>query len=355
MVAKAAVWRRITGGLFAVAALSLATPQAARAAIAGSAPSILSRLAPAWVTGFACGARIAQPLGPPQGALDPNLAAFLDGRMDFALLTREIAERDLTRFRAGHAGREPVIVPVAGGNWNRFGYVDAVVPIVHPGNPLRSLSFRQIDAIFSTTRWHGAREARMWGDLGLRGSWRDRPIRVMGGDAWAGEESARALTLRRHVLSTRGKAGRWRAVSGGGGDHDVVARVAAEPDAIGFTGMGHVSSGVRVLAVAGPGRPPVRLDAGSAQSGRYPLLRGVGLIIDRKASAVTLAFARFLLSRDGQAIAARQGDFMPLPAAPRRAALRKLQALSGPSGAPGASCWTGAPTQAHNGIWPVFS
>lgn len=348
-------WCRIIDALCMILALGLAFPTTAHAGISGSAPSILSGLAPAWTAAFACGATIAPPFGPPQGALDPKLGAFLDGHLDFALLTREIAERDIQRFRAAHAGREPIVVPVANGSWRRFGYIDAVVPIVHPDNPIGSLSFRQIDAIFSTTRWRANRDIQTWGDLGLRGPWRDRPIRIMGGDAWEGEESARALTIRRHVLSARGKVGEWRSAPGGGGDHEVVERVAAEPGAIGFTGRGHVAPNVRVLAVAAPGRRAVSLDARSAAHGSYPLLRTVDLVFDRQASEATLAFARFLLSREGQEVVASQGDFMVLPEKRLTSSQRQLKALSGRTARAAASCWTERHRQAHNGLWPVFS
>ena len=102
----------------------------------GSAPLVLAGLATEWSAAFARRGgrvRLTRPFGPPQGALDPNLGAFLDGRLDFAFLTREIVEADLARFRSRHRGEDPVIVPVAGGSWRRFGYVDAVVVIEQPG------------------------------------------------------------------------------------------------------------------------------------------------------------------------------------------------------------------------------
>ena len=317
----------------------------------GSAPLVLAGLATEWSAAFARRGgrvRLTRPFGPPQGALDPNLGAFLDGRLDFAFLAREIAEADLARFRSRHRGEDPVMVPVAGGSWRRFGYVDAVVLIVHPSNPVRSLSFPQIDAIFSGSRWRGGREVRVWGDLGLEGAWRDEPIRVMGGGAWAGEESARALSVRRRVLSCGGNAGRWRPAPGTGDDQDVVARVAADPAAIGFTGMGHVSRAVRAVSIAAPGRRPVGPSRATAQSGQYPLLRTVDLLIDRQASPATIAFARYLLSRSGQAVIARQGDFMPLPSRERAAALKRLRQLSAQSATrepdrEAGSCWTGEP------------
>ena len=139
---------------------------AASTVLRGSAPSILRDLAPAWVARFErinppCRIILTRPFGPPQGSLDPALEAFLDGQADFAFLTRELAERDLATFRRGHDGADPVIVPVAGGAWNHFGFVDAVVIIVHRANPIRRLSFKQLAAIYSRSR--GGEGAPDWG------------------------------------------------------------------------------------------------------------------------------------------------------------------------------------------------
>lgn len=322
----------IRAAVFAISALAAETgaQPAANETVMGSAPTIMSGLAPAWADAFARrggDVRIAAPFGPPQGALDLNFGAFLDGRLAFAFLTREIAEADLARYRAGHDGREPCIVPVAGGNWKRFGYVDAVAFIVNRQNPLRRLSFRQIDSIYASPPLHGGPNARTWGELGLGGSWRHRPIRIKGGDAWSKEESARALTVRRQVLSREGRTGLWTLAPGTGDDQDVVARVAADPEAIGFTGLGHVEGAVRVVAINRDGEPAILPTADTARSGRYPLLRTIDMLVDPHATASAFPFAHFLLSRRGQSVIAQQGDFMKLPPGTLQKALRRLDCL----------------------------
>lgn len=288
--------------------------------LTGSAPKILGPLTADWIESYRQrepGRKIVipGPLGPPQGKLDPHLQAFLDGRSDFAFLTREIAETDLDSFRAAH-GNEPVIVPVAGGSWNSFGFVDPVVMIVNEANPIRALSFEQIDAIYSTSRHRGRAPLTDWGSAGARG-WQGRPIRIMGGDGWSDEESARALTLRRHVLSVGTKRGVWRAAPDSGGEADVVGRVARDPLAIGFTGFGHMEKGVRVVAIAErAGERPVLPTRATVASGRYPLGRSVDLLLARGpqgcVSPALSAFAVFLVGREGQAAIRRQPPFLPL-------------------------------------------
>jgi phosphate transport system substrate-binding protein len=287
----------------------------------GSAPTILAALVQAWVAGFAASVPdvridVPAPYGPPQGRLDPALQAFLDGRRDFAFLTREMSEADLAAFR--HARRaEPVLLPVAGGAWHRFGYVDPVVVIVNAANPIRRLSFRQLDALWSETRWRGGVAPADWRALGV-GAWRGQAIHVVGGDGWSGEESARALTIRRRVLSVGRQIGRWRTVPESGGEDQVVARVAGDRLAIGFTGFGHLSPGVRAVALSIDGRTGVAPTRATIASGRYPLGRTVDLVMARDAHGcldrAVARFAAWLVGRSGQAVVRRQGVFLPLNA-----------------------------------------
>ena len=284
----------------------------------GSAPSMLRDLAPAWVAGFErinppCRIILTLPFGPPQGSLAPALEAFLDGQADFAFLTRDLAERDLAAFRRGHDGADAVIVPVAGGAWNHFGFVDAVVIIVHRSNPIRRLSFKQLAAVYSRSQGEGAPD---WGVLGNRG-WHGHPVHLAGGDAWAGEESARALTIRRRIFASGSKSDEWRAAPSSGGKADVVARVGADPLAIGFTGFGHVDGNVRVVAIAATDRGPAyRPTRRTALSGRYPLLRSVDLLMaqrsDKSFDPLLVGFMRYLVGTDGQDVVRRNGQFIPL-------------------------------------------
>lgn len=304
---------------YAIAAALLLAAVAPSESRVGSAPTILDGLVPAWLAGFArtdpaTTIAVPPPFGPPQGKLDPALRAFLEGRRDFAFLTRDLAEVDLATYRAVHHG-DPAVLPVAGGAWRRFGYVDPVVVIVNAANPLRALSFRQLDALLSETRWRGGAVPADWAALGVPGG-RGQAIHVVGGDGWSVEESARALTVRRRVLSVGGRSGRWRMVPGSGGEDQVVARVAADPQAIGFTGFGHLSAGVRAVALTVDGAAPVAPTQAAIASGAYPLARSVDLLMARDAQGCldpgVARFAGWLVGPVGQAVVRRQKIFLPL-------------------------------------------
>ena len=287
------------------------------APLAGVASTVAAPLAERWAMASDGSAVFSSVPGPPQGRLFPAFDAFLHGAVDLALLTRELSEADFATYRAAHGGAAPAIVPVAGGSPDTFGLVDPVVVIVNRTNPLRGLSLRQLDALLSTTRWRGGRPIDRWRDLKVGGRLAALPVHVVGGDAWSGEESARALTVRRHVLSINGDLGRWRRFEGSGPEAEVVARVAADPAAIGFTGAGHLASGVKAVALEGvlPSRVTVA-------SGRYPLARTIDLLLPRDAQGClaprAVRFAGFLLSERGQAVVRAEGRFLPLTPRQRR-------------------------------------
>lgn len=317
----------------ALALASASVPQrcpSQPATVRGSAPTIIAPLVPMWAAAFASAEpslrlSLNPPFGPPQGQLDPQLAAFLDGKTDFALLTREVAEADLARFKRVH-GTAPLIIPVANGSAAKFGYVDPVVFIVNARNPLRSLTFAQIDGLFSASLWRGSHAITDWGKLNGP-SWRGRPVHLAGSGAWAGEESARALTVRRHVLTVGKRIGLWRPAPGSGSEADVVERVAVDPQAIGFTGLGHVTPGVRVVPLDGvaPAREAVT-------TGRYPLSRTVDLLLAPQADGFPALsvrrWARFLVSPAGQQTIRSEGNFLPLRPGQVQHALRLIGPVS---------------------------
>lgn len=295
-----------------------------RRVLSGSAPPILPALVEAWIAGFRerqprVSFEIGPPWRPPQGRLDPALRGFLEGRRDFAFLSREPSVEDQRNF-VRHHGHALWAIPVAMGSWRHFGFVDAVGIIVHADNPVRSLDFAQLDALFSESRLRGHPPVTHWGELGVA-QWAGKPVHVVGAAAWRSEESARALTMRKQVMEPAGKdgQGRWRQdlVAGAHTEAQIPEQVAADRYAIGFTGLGHLAPGVRALDLAvEPGARSVPADAWHAASGEYPLARPLYLLVDpapgRGVDPALAEFARYLLSREGQRAVAEQGVFLPL-------------------------------------------
>jgi len=306
----------------------------------GCAPPIVAALAAQWMRAFQArepGVRVelSPPYLPPQGALNPRLRDFLEGHLDFAFLTREMAASDVAQFRRVH-GFDPLLLPVSGGSFRHFGFVDAVAVVVHRNNPLQGLSLAQLDAIFSRTRHRGqAAPAVTWGELGLP-EWTGRPVHVVGTGAWVGEESARATFFRERVMDGAAQRGEWRddGRPPDAGDAVVTEAVAADPLAIGFTAMGHLTPGVRAIAIAvQPDSPLIEPSYENVARATYPLSRVFYLALARKPGHTLRpaleAWTRFLVSKDGQALVLAQGVFLPLREFQASQALEKLSQFSG--------------------------
>lgn len=308
----------------------------------GSASAIMPQLVHAWLTGFharqpGVSISVPPPYLAPQGDLSPPMHRFLDGASDFAFVSRNMMASDVAAFRHAH-GIAPQAIPVVGGAYRHFGFVDAIGVVVNDANPVKGLTLAQLDAVFSRTRLRGHGPVRTWGDLGLV-EWSDKPVHVVGATAWKGpEDSARAMVVRERVLSMGPLQGLWRDdVPVKGTEADVPNQVAADPYAIGFTGMGHLAAGIKTVPLAlDAGKPFVDATYENVALARYPLSRVADIVLTRwpgrPLDPALREFVRFILSREGQQIALDQGVMLPLRASQVNDARRLLAATGSADG-----------------------
>ena len=272
---------------------------------------VLPGLVRAWVRGFTRrypGVHVV--FGPPFEGSDAA-KALTAGNIDIAFVSRELKPTDVASFQAKYA-YAPTSVPVSGGSWRQYGFLDAVAFIVNPVNPMRQLNLAQLDAVFSGSHLRGDRPAMTWGDLGATGEWASRPVHVYAIKPWNGFEEF----VRQRVLNADGRRGEWRA-----GIHvdptvfPLAQRVAADPDAIGYTGLAFVDAPVKVLAV-GEGANAVSPSYTAVALAQYPLSRLVYANVNRRPGKalppVVREFLRFILSREGQEAVRQEGIFLPL-------------------------------------------
>lgn len=291
----------------------------------GAASDVLVDLSRRWVAAFrkyhpGVTIDIPPPYAGSLGALE-----LIKGDLDFVLVSRELKPTDVSGF-AEKFGYPPFSMPIAGGTWRHFGFLDAVVFIVHRDNPLASLTYDQIDAVFSATRHRGKEAVTTWGQLGLTGEWADKPIRRWGVKPWNGFEEF----VRQRALSAGEKRGEWHPETRFADTvFPISPAVAADRYALAYTGLAYVGQGVKLLGVsAGPG-PAVPPDYEAVARADYPLSRLVFFNANRgpgRPLPPALAeFARFLLSREGQQVILEQGVFLPLRATQASASLGQLQ------------------------------
>jgi phosphate transport system substrate-binding protein len=280
-----------------------------------AASDVLPSLVHRWIDGFTKlypGVKIE--LNPPfAGSLGAK--ELVSGAIDGVFVSRELRPDDITDFQKKF-GYPPLSVPISGGTYRHYGFLDAVGFAVHPSNPIDHLSFKQLDALLSTTRARGGVAIRTWGDLGLTGEWADKPIHIHAIKPWNGFEEF----IRQRVLSKDGIRGEWRDdLNFAPVVFPVAKSIAGDPYALGYTGLAYVDAPIKMLALSieddGPAIAP-SYDAVARAD--YPLSRLIFFNVNRAPgkplSPVMMEFLRYILSRQGQDQVRDHAIFLPLRA-----------------------------------------
>ena len=268
-------------------------------------------------------------------------------------------------------GYVPTEVSIATGGYDQRGTLFAWAIIVNKDNPINRLSMEQLDRIFGSERtggWEIGASAennllytgkyargprsniRKWGQLGLTGDWADKEIQTYGYVA-----PGFATSFQRMVLhwSVKWNPNFKEYVEIKEATNDAPGRAVAsqrmyealEKDRYGIAwgALMHLRgtcvnpdgskcpgySGVRVISISKTAdSPAVALTPENVANRSYPLIRDAYIYVDkppnRPMDPKVREFLRFVLSREGQEIIARNGPYSPIPAEYVRAQLRKL-------------------------------
>jgi len=238
--------------------------------------------------------------------------ALIAGTAQFGPMSREMKPEELDAIEKKY-GYPAIQIKAA---------LDVLAVWVNKDNPLASLALPEVDAIFSTTRKGGYPNAiTTWGQLGLKGEWAAKPVSVFGRNAASGTYGF----FKDHALF---KGDFKDTVKEQPGSASVVQGVTEDRFAIGYSGIGYQTSGVRALPIAPKvGAPAQEPNYANALARKYPLSRYLYIYIvrdpRRPMDTLTREFLRFILSREGQDVVVKDG-FLPLPADVVKAELAKL-------------------------------
>lgn len=227
--------------------------------------------------------------------------ALSEGTANFGPMSRPMKDQEIQAFEQKH-GYKPTGVGVA---------IDALAVFVNKDNAIKGLSISQVDAIFSATRKCGAAtDAQRWGDLGVTGDLASRAIQLYGRNSVSGTYGY----FKENALC---KGDFKTGVNEQPGSASVVQSVSTGLDAIGYSGIGYKTSGVRALPLAKKdGEDFVEPTPETAVSGKYPLSR-VLFVYANKApnkplSPMEAEFFKMVLSKQGQEVVEKDG-YVPLP------------------------------------------
>lgn len=226
--------------------------------------------------------------------------ALISGTAQLGPMSRAMKQEELDAFER-RFGYPPTAIRVA---------VDALAIFAHRHNPIEGLTLAQVDGIFSATRRLGAPEdIRQWGQLGLP-LWEGRRISLYGRNSASGTYGY----FKQYAL---GKGDFKNHVKEQPGSSAVVQGVSSDEFALGYTGVGYLTSGVRYVALGSKPGEYFMPTYENCVSGRYPMSRFLLIYVNkppgRGLSKLVEEFMKFVLSVDGQRMVLKDG-YYPLPA-----------------------------------------
>jgi phosphate transport system substrate-binding protein len=221
------------------------------------------------------------------GGTGTGIAAMINGTVDIANASREMKEEEIEAAQGN--GISPVEHVVAR---------DAIAVVVHPSNPVDGLTLEQISDIYT-------RKITNWQQVGGE----DRPIVLLSRESNSGtyvyfleqvlrlgEESEKFFSPETLLMPS---------------SEGIGTEVAQNPNAIGYDGLGYVTSDQKTLGVAKAANSPFVLPAVSTvDDGTYPVSRDLYMYTAGEPRGGVKDYLDFILG-PGQAIVPTLG-FVPL-------------------------------------------
>jgi phosphate transport system substrate-binding protein len=238
--------------------------------------------------------------------------ALTEGTANFGPMSRMMKDQEIQAFEQKY-GYKPTAIGVA---------IDALAVFVNKDNPIKGLTIQQVDGIFSATRKCGGKDVARWGDVGLSGDWKSKPIQLYGRNSVSGTYGY----FKEHALC---KGDFKNSVNEQPGSASVVQSVSTAVNAVGYSGIGYKTSGVRALPLA-KGEKSSFEEATEANSisGKYPLSRMLYVYVNKAPNKplppMELEFIKMVLAKPGQETVVKDG-YVPLPAALSAKELAKIQ------------------------------
>jgi phosphate transport system substrate-binding protein len=238
--------------------------------------------------------------------------ALISGTAQLGPMSREMKGTEIDAFEKKY-GHKPTGLRTS---------VDALAVFVNKDNPIKCLSLSQVDAVFSKSRRRGAKDdVTTWGQLGLTGEWAGKPISLYGRNSASGTYGF----FKEHSL----KNGDFKdSVKEQPGSASVVQGITVDRFAMGYSGIGYSTAGVRAVPLAEKdGGKCVETTADNSYSGSYPLSRFLYVYINKAPGKaldpLVREFARVMFSREGQEAVVKDGYF-PIPASVAKEELNKV-------------------------------
>lgn len=222
--------------------------------------------------------------------------ALIEGTAQFGPMSREMKSKEIDDFEKKF-GYKPSRVRVA---------VDSLAVFVNKDNPIKCLTLKQLDGIFSKTGKGGGKEIKTWGDLGLTGQWAGKPISIYGRNSASG-----TYAYFKEIALFHGDY--KDSVKEQPGSSAVVQGIASDKYAIGYSGVGYKTADVKTVPLAVKEGKCYDATAENAYSGDYPLARFLYIYFNKNPKEpldpLRAEFIKYVYSKEGQQVVIKDGFY----------------------------------------------
>lgn len=231
------------------------------------------------------------------GGSGTGVAALINGTTQVAESSRPMKDKEKAEVKAKR-GKDVLELPVA---------VDGLAVYVHESNPVSELTLAQIKAIYTGV-------VKNWKDVGGR----DERILLYSRE----NNSGTYVYFKEHALEN---ADFYPTAQTLPGTAAVINAVAKDPRGIGYGGIAY-GKGIKHLRVKKDANSPgVEPSMENVLAARYPISRFLYWYLAGPPSGDLLAFAQWVVSKEGQEVVEKVG-YYPLNDKDRSAAAAKLDA-----------------------------
>jgi phosphate transport system substrate-binding protein len=223
------------------------------------------------------------------GGSGTGLTSLVNGTVDIANASRQISPEELAAAKASGLNPQEFIIAR-----------DAIAVIVNPENPVDHLSLEQLSKIYRG-------EISNWNEVGGE----DRPIVRLSRETNSGTH-VYFLDAVVRLGNSQDKTIFSRDTLLLPSSEGIIAEVRDNPNAIGYDGLGYVTSEVKMVAVSGLDHPDeyVLPSARSVIDGTYVISRSLYMYTQNPPTGVIKDYLDWILSPDAQQIVTDLG-FVP--------------------------------------------
>jgi len=223
------------------------------------------------------------------GGSGTGLSSLISGSCDIAMSSRNIKDKEIAL--AKQKGINPFEIRIA---------LDGLAVVTSPANPVGKLTLEQLAGIFTG-------RISNWKEVGGK----DERIVILSREVNSGTH----VYFKEHVLRNNNTNGKEEFAPSAlmlSSSQAIADEVAANPSAIGYYGMGYISSKQKTIAVARDDKAEyVEPSIENVLSGKYPISRPLFLYTNDQPQGLIKKFVDYALSKEGQDIVVKT-DFVPV-------------------------------------------